>query len=398
MMLFTVRRAFSTLLLATLCVALPLGLSGCGKPTGLAGVNKGGEVVLTLNSQPVTKAEYDKLFTQFAKQVGGDKKPELVKNPFFAQLLQQQTIQSLISLAIIDQEAKAQKLIITPADLKAQTDKIIERVGGVNSFNELKKKNGLSDADFAYQMEQITTIQKLMAALPGVKTTVDDADIQAFFNKHRGEFDLPEQVRSSHILVKASEADFRNEIATKEPKLDAKALKAKIEAAMAAKKKEAEALLEELKATPSKFETIAASARNEDTMAAMKKGDLGFMQERSTDPGYWAATAHAKTGALVPEVVQSSYGYHVIFVHEKQAAKKQTLADVRDKIKSMLEEQTQNEAFGKWMQEKVALLTKEGKLKVEEKYQAKPMDSGHSDAQEHADAKEAPKAVTQKHS
>ncbi|MFM7389835.1 MAG: peptidylprolyl isomerase [Vampirovibrionales bacterium] len=366
-------RFFSTLLLVALCVSLPLGLSACGKPTGLAGVNKGGEVVLTLDKQPVTKAEYDKLFQQFAKQVGGDKNPELVKNPFFAQLLQQQTIQALISLAIIQHETKALNVTVTPADIKAQTDKIIERVGGVNNLNDLKKKSNLSDTDFSYQMEQIATIQKLMAALPGVKATVSDKEVADYYAKHSKEFDLPEQIRSSHILIKASEAELRNEIATKEPKLDAKALKAKIDAAMAAKKAEAEALLKELQATPSKFQSIAGSSRNEDTVAAMQKGDLGFMRERSTDPGYWAATKTAKVGELIPTVVQSSYGYHLVLVHEKQAAKKQTLADVQGKLTDMLTEQKQNEAFGQWMQEKVALLQKEGKLKIMEKYEAKPM-------------------------
>lgn len=340
-------------------------LTGCGEQ-GLGGATKGGKTILTIDGTLVTKNEYDKLFNTLAKQMGVDKNPEMAKNPMFEMMLKQQTVNNLIAMAIMANEAKKSGLSVTPEDIASQRKKVIEQVGGEGKFTTLLEKNGISMDDFNYQMDRMALIDKIITKNNLAPTTLSDEDAKAYFNAHQAEFGKPEQIHSKHILVKAMEADIRNEIQEKNSK--AKALEltpAKLDEAvkveLAARKTKAEGMLKKVLENPASFDSLA-SLQSDDTAAAMNKGDIGMMEQRQTDPGYWAASAIAPIGKIYPQLVQSSYGYHIIMVLEKTKPVAPAFETSKAEIKNRLVQQTKADAFGKWIDKKQAELKSTKKI------------------------------------
>ena len=340
-------------------------LTGCGEQ-GLGGATKGGKTILTIDGTLVTKNEYDKLFNTLAKQMGVDKNPEMAKNPMFEMMLKQQTINNLIAMAIMGNEAQKAGIAVTPEDIAAQRKKVIEQVGGEVKFTTLLEKNGISMDDFNYQMDRMALIDKIITKNNLAPATLSDEDAKAYFNAHQAEFGKPEQIHSKHILIKAMEADIRNEIQEKNtkakaPELTPAKLDEAVKAELAARKTKAEGLLKKVLENPASFDSLA-SLQNDDTAAAMNKGDIGMMEQRQTDPGYWAASAIAPIGKVYPQLVQSSYGYHIIMVLEKTKAVAPSFEASKTDIKTRLAQQTKADAFGKWIDKKQAELKSAKKI------------------------------------
>ena len=341
-------------------------LAGCGEQ-GLGGATKGGKTIMTIDGMMVTKNEYDKLFASLAKQMGADKNPEMTKNPMFEMMLKQQTINNLIAMAIMGNEAKQSGLAVTPEDITAQRKKVIEQVGGEGKFTSLLQKNNISMDDFNYQMDRMALIDKIIAKNNLAPSTLSDTDAKAYFNAHQAEFGKPEQIHSKHILVKAMEADIRNEIqeknkTAKAPDLTPAKLDEAVKSEMAARKAKAEGLLKKVIENPASFDTVASSKENDDTVAAMNKGDIGMMEQRHTDPGYWAGSLVAPIGKVYPQLVQSSYGYHIIMVLEKVKPVAPAFETSKVEIKERLIQQTKADAFGKWVDKKQAALKSTKKI------------------------------------
>ncbi|MCX5919838.1 MAG: SurA N-terminal domain-containing protein [Candidatus Melainabacteria bacterium] len=340
-------------------------LTGCGEQ-GLGGATKGGKTLLTVDGVIITQNEYDKLANQLAKQMGIDKNPEMAKNPMFDMMLKQQTINNLVAMAIMGSEAEKLGVKVTPEDIEQQRKKVIEQVGGEGKFNTILQKNGISIEDFNYQMDRMALIDKIIIKDNLAPTTLSDDDAKAYFNAHKDQFGQPEQIHSKHILVKAMEADIRNEIQEKNnkakaPELTPAKLDEAVKAELVARKTKAEGLLKKVLENPASFDSLA-SLQSDDTAAAMNKGDIGMMEQRQTDPGYWAASAIAPIGKVYPQLVQSSYGYHIIQVLEKKAAVLPAFETSKEEIKSRLLQQTKADAFGKWIDKKQASLKSANKI------------------------------------
>lgn len=115
-------------------------------------------------------------------------------------------------------------------------------------------------------------------------------------------FEIPEQVKASHILILASEENA-----------EAKASE----------------LLAELKAGKD-FEALA-KARSQDPGSGAKGGDLGFFGRGRMAREFEEAAFQLKTGEL-SGVVKSQFGFHIIKVTERIEAGKKPYDEVRDTL------------------------------------------------------------------
>jgi|GEM_PF-1959866 len=364
------QRAFGVLLVGLMVATL--GLAGCGEKDGLLNTAKGGETVITVDGKIVTKNEYDKAFEQTAKQMGLDGQPQLEDNPIFKEIIKQQTVQQLIALAVIDQAIEKQGIEVSKEEIDEKRQEILDSVGGQSGLQAIMKQNDMTEDDFTYQLKQMKRIEKLMVKLALVDDTIPESEVQAYFKAHEVEFDMPKQIASKHILIKANPAQMRAEIQKATPDITPADLDKKVEDAMNAKMADAQKFLDEAKASPDKFGALAAR-NSEDTMSQVKNGDVGFMQQRSTDPAYWSALEKGKAGEVYPELVKSAFGFHIINVGEMEAAKKKTFDEVKGDIQKALVAKKRQEAFGQWLDKQVATLKEENKLVISKEYGAQSM-------------------------
>lgn len=165
-------------------------------------------------------------------------------------------------------------------------------------------RHGLEEVQVAYvavDPRALRAAQTVEDAEVEALLAADLPRVQARYDERRGEFDQPERVRARHILVRTAAG----------PGVDA----AQAEADAKAKIERAAARL----AAGEAFETVAAEV-SDDPGSKQSGGDLGFFPRGRMVPEF-EAVAFALEPAKVSEPVKSSYGFHLIRVEERRAAK-----------------------------------------------------------------------------
>ena len=153
------------------------------------------------------------------------------------------------------------------------------------------------------------------------ETSVSPQDLQGYYDQHREDYRVPEQVSVSHILIK-----------TPLPGPDGKVDPKGVEEA----RKKAEDILKQLKAGGNFAEL--AKKYSEDPGSGKNGGSLGFIGRGRTVPEFEKAAFSLPKGST-SDLVQSSYGFHIIRVDDKQAAHVKTLEEVKDQIEGSIREQ-----------------------------------------------------------
>lgn len=190
----------------------------------------------------------------------------------------------------------------------------------LNSFYQLNQKR------FATPEQVSLQYVELKAADLAKDIVVSDADIEAYYKAQQSRYQSEERRRVSHILLEATEEN-------------------------AAVKAKAEELLQQLQAGADFAEL--AKKQSADTVSAEAGGDLDFITKDVMEAEFeQAAYALAKVGDLSP-VVKTSFGYHIIKLTEIDAAKVKPLAEVREAIKTTVQQEKATEQFAE-LQQKLA--------------------------------------------
>lgn len=120
---------------------------------------------------------------------------------------------------------------------------------------------------------------------------VTDEEVRRYFDGHRQKFRSGDLFEARHILfsVPAGDKDAKTEVARR-----------------------AEATLSYLKSHPDEFEQLAQ--RDSECTSAKLGGSLGQLSLGSVVPEFWSAlVGFGKTG-LMPQVVETRYGCHIVVV------------------------------------------------------------------------------------
>ncbi len=203
----------------------------------------------------------------------------------------EQVLSDLINEQLIRQAAKQAKVTVTQAEVEAEIDKLREQVGP--SFDSMLAQYGMTVDDLRKNMD----LNLLVFKISTKDITVGDDALMAFFEENKSDYDQPEMVKASHILVESEE-----------------------------KAKEIQTKLAE-------GADFAELARDEssDPMSAAEGGDLGFFARGRMVPEFEKA-AFAMSAGQTSGIVKSEYGYHIIRVTDRKDAHEATFEEVRGDI------------------------------------------------------------------
>ena len=159
------------------------------------------------------------------------------------------------------------------------------------------------------------------------EVTFDENELEKYHRRHLDQFEILEKIKASHILIKVDEGTD--------------------ETVRAEKKAFAEKLLEEVK-TGKDFAELAR-VNSDDAASAVKGGNLGYFTRGSMVKPFEQAAFNMKPGDI-SEVVETTFGYHIIKVEEYTEPGVRSLEESMDEVKAGLrQEKAKQLAFEKAM-------------------------------------------------
>lgn len=153
------------------------------------------------------------------------------------------------------------------------------------------------------------------------KVTVTPSDLQRYYSTNQQQYRVPERAKVRHILIK-----------TPAPGPDGKVDQNAVNAARA----KAEDLLKQIKSGANFAEL--AKKNSQDPGSAAQGGELGWIVKGQTVPEF-EKTAFAQSPGQISNVVQTSYGFHIIQTEEKEQAHEKPLSDVRAEIEPIVKQE-----------------------------------------------------------
>lgn len=240
---------------------------------------------------------------------------------------------------ILDQLINVRLVVATAT----AADKAAGKAAAEKRFAASRAKLGSEEALEAQLKQMELTRQELLAkwteALTAeavlkreFKINITDQEIRSFYDEHPNQFEVPETVRASHILLATID------LKTSAPLTDEE---------KAAKHKTAEALLKRARAG----EDFAKLAKeySEDPVSKARGGEYTFAHGQMA-PEVEAA-AFAMSTNQIGDIVTSSYGYHIIKVSEKIPTHKIAFANAASDIKNVLTQHAIEEQFPDYIAE-----------------------------------------------
>lgn len=233
------------------------------------------EIVASVNGKQITLAEYYQRLEQEAGAI-------ILNQMIIEELLLQKQIETNIE--------------VTEDDLSMALIEIITQVGGFEGLQYYLYQTGMSEDEFLAQLELNILISKLAEN----EVQVTDEEIEAWFYENKNLFAFEEEVEASHILVDT----------------------------------EAEALeIMELLNSGADFAELART-RSQDTYSAINDGQLGYFSKGTMVEPFEQMAFSLDINEL--GMVESTFGWHIIKVTDKQEAREATLEEAWEQAKRSL--------------------------------------------------------------
>jgi len=270
-------------------------------------------VAVTVNGDEITEGQINDLIQPQLKKMSAQLPPQFLETA--KKQLRQRVLQQEITEALLNQQVEKSGIKITEQNIDERLKTIASQQNPPLDLGEFKKLVESYGQDYDQLKERVKkglAYEKVMEKIWGDKINVTKEDAQKYYEQNKKQFQQPEQIRASHILIKPETSD---------PNADKDAAKAEAKA-------EAEKVLEKVK----KGEDFAELAKKySDGPSAKKGGDLNFFSKGRMVPSFEKA-AFALDVGQTSDIVETRFGYHIIKVTDHKEASTTTFEEAKDKI------------------------------------------------------------------
>jgi peptidyl-prolyl cis-trans isomerase SurA len=304
-----------------IAVVLLLLAGACGK--GQAGP----DVLAKVNGRKIVRSEVDKYYRNQTE--GSPQSPSEEQ----AQSLRLSILRELIDNEILMQRAEKLGLMATDEEVESKLN-TVKAPYTKEEFDQRLKDRKITLDDFRRDIRRSLTIEKVLNKEVSSKVNIGDADIAAYYNQHKAEFNLIEpQYHLAQILV------------TSQPNPQVRNLKNDKAQNEADARKKVQMIMHRLESGED-FAAVAANYSEQPETSA-NGGDLGFVPESSLKSDRQAAEAISKlkAGQYSPplpggDANHKLAGFRIIRLISKETAGQREMSDprVQQAIRTQLRE------------------------------------------------------------
>lgn len=231
----------------------------------------------------------------------------------------------LVDYELRAQDASSKGIKISQAVIDEEMNKMVKKFKSKEALAAAYKGAGFTKKTFLRIMERRLLAEKILASEVDDKVSVTPEKIKNYYDSNSSKYNMPEQFRASHILIKVDPG------ASQEQR---KAFRVN-----------ADAILKRIK-DGEKFEEIAIN--ESDDPSKIKGGDLGYFHAGQTVAEFEEALTKLKVGEI-SDVVESLYGYHIIRLTDRRPPRQIPFDDIQDKIKKDLISSQKSNLLEEWM-------------------------------------------------
>jgi peptidyl-prolyl cis-trans isomerase C len=276
----------------------------------------GSDVLVTVNGVDITQKQLDELLKphldRLAKQ-GANLPPAFLEQQM--KLLKDQALQEMIKMQLLDEQVKKANIKIADDEVTSEITRMASLQKPPATLEEFKAKMeayGYNYEQLKTQMQAMLGQQKLVAQKYPAEVKVTEADANAYYEQNKARYNVPEQVRASHILIKTDVSD---------PNSDPNQVKA-------AAKARAEDLLKKVKEGG---DFAALAKENSACPSAARGGDLDFFRRGQMVPAFDKVAFELEVGKI-SDVVETQYGFHIIKVTDRKEASTTSFDQVKESL------------------------------------------------------------------
>jgi peptidyl-prolyl cis-trans isomerase C len=259
---------------------------------------------------------------QYARQLGN-------LPPQYAEQIQKQmraqVVDRLVLERLLDEQVKAGHIEVTEQDAAAEMEKVAARQQPpmtLADFQARVESQGGNFQEIKDEFRRGIGYRKVLESQWGGKANVTDEEAKQYYDAHTKDYEQPEQIRASHILISTQ---------AKDPNADPNKVKAEA-------KEKATKILEQVKAGG---DFAALAKDNSDCPSAPKGGDLGFFHRGMMVKPFEDA-AFALQKGQTSDLVETQFGYHIIKVTDHNDAHTIPFEETKAEIVTRLSDEKKN--------------------------------------------------------
>ncbi len=277
------------------------------------------EVVATVNGTNITMKEFeqnlrlqkDSIESMYGAEIWTH---EFTEGVTFEDEFKANTLQQLMDMEVIYQEAEKLDLLPTEEEIEKGTEELKAEIEKDEEFKKVLDEVGIDDEFIRNQMENELVLANYQANF-GEITEITEEEQKEYYEENKESYYIDE-VKASHILIKTID-DSGEALSDKE-------------------KEKAKETAEEVLKKANSGEEFSSLAKeySQDAANSQTGGDLGFFGKGKMVPEFEEA-AFALNPGEISEIVETDYGYHIIKSYER-VDEQQSYDDVKEDIKSKL--------------------------------------------------------------
>lgn len=263
------------------------------------------KVAIVVNDEIITDREIGRqlapIYERYKTIYSGPKLIEMLDDA------KQKVAQQMIEDRLLYGEAKKQGIEVTDKEIDAKVDEVAKNVGSKEGFYRAIAEQQVTMKDLRERYKQQFMIRKLIDRKMGGGVTVTPIEEEEYYKTHQGEFQKPEKVKVKNILISIKK--FPEPVKSLNLAKDiAKRLKEGCD-----------------------FDGLAKTYS--DGPGASEGGLMGYVKKGDLLPEIETVIFSLKPGE-VSGVVQTSLGYHIFKVEEKDDAKIIAFSEARRDVES----------------------------------------------------------------
>jgi peptidyl-prolyl cis-trans isomerase C len=312
-----VRRPPLTVVHALAALALASGCSRCGASTRDAA--SAARAVATVNGETISA---DALARELR-----DARVGTEDGGGGTDVLRRRVLDELVDRTLLLQEARARSVVVGQDQVERAFLRIRSEYPGTH-FDDLLAQERLSQTELKARLKDQLTIERLFEQEVFPQVQVVDAEIERYYADHAADYQEPEGVRVSQIVV--------------------------------ATRDEAVQLRDRLRRNPQTFADVAR--KSSIGPEGRNGGDLGYIGKGSGFPEVFDACFTMPLN-VISDVTPSPYGFHLFKVTDRKPARKRPLEQARGEIAEKLARERRAQV----QEEYVRTLRQRARIAVDEK-------------------------------